>query len=227
MKMKIICAVAVIGMLATLSSQADLTLTFSDGTTTKSFNDTATPGTVAPGPTTVGGWILSGTSATFSYGSQFNPQLYYNGQLLTGGGNTTTLTVTLMESGLTAIPSSAGNIFMALASQQSNAGAKINVGQIAEIDGTQVGSANSLTYLSGGGYPHTASSTINTSVTENLDSTYDLTEVLTFTGTGGATISLSGLDLVPAPEPSTCSILVSALLFLPLVAKLRRRSQAA
>jgi hypothetical protein len=226
MKLNILSAIAAVGMLATSSSQAALTLTFSDGTTTKSFNDTATPGSVAPATTTVGGWILSGASATFAYGTQSNPQLYYNGQFLVGGGNTTTLTVTLMESGLTAIPSSDGTIFMALASQQNNAGSKINVGQIAEIDGTPVGSANSLTYLSGGGYPHTASSTINTSVTENLDSTYDLTEVLTITGTGGAALSLSGLDLVPAPEPSTCCILVSALLFLPLVAKLRRRSQA-
>lgn len=228
MKSKILCTVAGFGLLATSSLQADLTLTLSDGTHNASYSDASTPGsiTLATGPL-LGNWLVyPGAVASFLYGSQYNPLLSFNDQITAAGGNTTTLTVTLTESGLIALPTGTNaDLISYLQNKEANPSARINISQMAEINGTQVGSANTLTYTSGGGYPNVANSTVDTTLSSGLDSTYSLTEVFTITGTGTSTIQLGQLNLVPAPEPGSDRILVGALLILPFAAKFLRRRQ--
>jgi hypothetical protein len=188
----LVTAVAAIVTLLFVSATpafAALTLTLSDGNPLhdQTFTDSGSPGSISADGVVVGNWSLRRLSGFF--GSDPLLDLTYN--LSAPSGNSTTLTVTLTESGFGPLTSPTGEILLAIGGTDGTSTATQN----GMINGSIIGSQGPL---SGASYDGSKQVTVS----GLAGSAFSISEQLIFTGFGhdggDATLDLAGV-----PEPST------------------------
>ncbi len=206
-----------------LPANAAMSLTFSDGTHTASFSDSAVSGYIFGSSTTLGNWSISSSFIAYFSDLSDGPQLYFNSGALgitASSGNTTMLTITLTEQGVPGL--SPDHLNMILDNLEGQASDTIGVTQTAKIGSTAVGGP----YNVPASYPTTGTSSQQVPISSGLASSpFDFTEIMTLTGHGSAT-DVGQLNLVPfvaVPEPVATTAFAGIAALGMLLVPLRRK----
>ena len=173
---------------------AALTVTLSDGNPLddRIFKDSGSPGSIFASGTVIGNWSFKQLSGFFG-SDPLDPLLELNYSLTAASGNTTALTLTLTETGFGPLPSSTGDLLLAIGGTAGTSA----VTQNGLINGSIVGTQGPFGGTSFDGNKHMT-------VTDLGGNSFSISEQLVFTGTGhnggDAILDLAGVVI---PEPGT------------------------